>query len=314
MSDAGIRFPDEVVARPERAFPAELVDAIDSPVGPDYTSNEAQQITDKIRAYTASTWRMLWIARKRKAHKALGYSTFSDYMAEEFDVSKGYGYRLLAHADLIFAIEEAAGIPVGERESPMGDFSERSLRDADREELVADVADAVADLDPDDTEGRAEAAAQVVEQHRATVTTTTTETVTVDTETGEIIDPVEPPATAAPAPGTTDGPAPAGVDAGPSDPSPTPDPAPAPPPSAGAGSPPKPKPARQSAMDDMVRSSALDALPGLTAFLAIDAEQVARAVARTDDRDEFIDAAAAMGRWARQFSKTLDSVPNLRSV
>lgn len=42
MSDAGIRFPDEVVARPERAFPAELHEpGLDSEYGDDFTPEQA---------------------------------------------------------------------------------------------------------------------------------------------------------------------------------------------------------------------------------------------------------------------------------
>jgi len=307
VSDPSVRFADEVVRRPERAAPVELVDTIESPVGPDFTKDEALRITAKIGGFAAATWRLLGIARQRSAHRALGYRTFADYMAVEFDLKRSQGYRLLAHADLVLEIEAAAGLPP---ESPMGDFSERALRDTDHDALVEDVASATAGLDPADLEARAETAAAVVAEHVeaaktspppvdsgtvasagdpeggehhpvAAVTTTTTETVHVDTVTGELVPP-------------------------------PPDPAPASSPLAGAGSPPKVKPVDLAPPHLVYRERASKAVVKATELLRLDPAEIVRCM-DPDERSSYVSLAADTGRFGRELAAALDK-PNIRRV
>jgi len=291
-----------------------VIDGIDSPLGPDFTAAEARAITDKISAYQAVAWRSLWIARKRNAHKALG-KTWKSYLADEFGKSESYGVRLLAHADLIHAIEEAAGIPEAERENmPIGKFTEGATRGLDAETVAADVAEATADLAPDDTEGRADAAAAVVAEHIEAAKTSPSA--------------VEPDPAPAPADGDTIAPsvepdvvagAPegeAGSEEGePSDPAqvpPPPDPAPAPSPLAGAGSPPKVKPVDLAPPHLVYRERASKAVVKAGDLLRLDPAEIVRCM-DPDERSSYVSLAADLGRFGRELAAALDK-PNIRRV
>ena len=79
------------------------------------TSMEAEAATAKIKGYVATAYRTLAEVHERRGYLAMGYTSFADYLKVEFDMSRGHGYRLLHQAEVVKAIEAAAGL------SPDGD-------------------------------------------------------------------------------------------------------------------------------------------------------------------------------------------------
>lgn len=77
-------------------------------------SDEAQEITEAIRASATATYILLAQAHAGKAYKALGYKTWADYVNEEFEISSSRSYQLLDLSKAVKMIEEAApeGTPV----------------------------------------------------------------------------------------------------------------------------------------------------------------------------------------------------------
>ena len=120
---------------------------------PDLTADEAQVLTAKIKAHVCQAWVLINEAHDRKAHRALGYATFEDYVRDEFDMGRSRAYQLLDQAHVIAELSEAAGMSTmvdTEPVSPMGDtetrttvppISERETRDL--KPRLAEVADDV---------------------------------------------------------------------------------------------------------------------------------------------------------------------------
>lgn len=297
MSELANRWPDEIAA-------------------PELTEDEARKLTAEIKAWAGTLWLKLKEAHDGRAWKPLGYTSWAEYVRVEFDLSRSYSYTLISHADAVLELAEVSGAEV----SSMADtLPPRVTRDADLEAAKAEITERVADL-PDDATDE-DRAALVADAVRNNPKSPAPGTALVEQPTepegpapsGSEHAPVEPPLGAA-APGASDGSG-SRLTPDPSASSPTPDQAPAAPsPSAGAGSPPKPPRAKQTAMGELVRAEALELLPAVRRFLDLDPEDVARAVARTDDRDEFTALAGAAGRWARSFAKTIETIPNIRSV
>ena len=67
---------------------------------------DALVLTAKIKGYAGVTWVLIASAHEHKAHKALGYKTWGDYVAAEFDMSRQHAYRLLDQGRMIAEIEE----------------------------------------------------------------------------------------------------------------------------------------------------------------------------------------------------------------
>lgn len=68
---------------------------------------KAREITDAISAAATATYVLLAQAHQGKAYKALGYSTWADYVREEFDISASRSYQLLDLSKVVREIEEA---------------------------------------------------------------------------------------------------------------------------------------------------------------------------------------------------------------
>ena len=133
--------------------------------GRDFTEDEALRLTAEIKAWAGTLWVRLRAAHDGKAHKALGYATWTDYLAGEFDIAKSQGYRLLRHSRDVEALADAAGLP---DVSPIGDIPEHHTRAIDTQAAAADIAAAV-DAEPDaDTDRRVEIVDEVIEKHRIT--------------------------------------------------------------------------------------------------------------------------------------------------
>ena len=114
----------------------------------------AEKLTAEIKAWAGTLWLKLRQAHDGQAWKPLGYTSWADYVRVEFDMSRSYAYRLISHANAVAELEAAAGIGPGEEVSPVGDtLPEGSTRDLDVPAATVSVAEAVADLDEDATDG-----------------------------------------------------------------------------------------------------------------------------------------------------------------
>lgn len=148
--------------------------------GRDFTEDEALRLTADIKAWAGTLWVRLEAARNGRAWKALGYTSWADYLETEFEISRSRGYQLVAHAAAVRELAEAAGLEV----STAVDIPERHTRAIDTTAAAADIAAAVA-AEPDADEARrAEIVEQTITEHKVTATTTTT----IDADTAEILD------------------------------------------------------------------------------------------------------------------------------
>lgn len=62
------------------------------------SAEDARELTDRIRRMVGLLWELVTEAHERKAHKALGYATWKDYVAAEFQMSESRSYQLLDQA------------------------------------------------------------------------------------------------------------------------------------------------------------------------------------------------------------------------
>jgi hypothetical protein len=158
------------------------------------TADEAALLTAKIKSYVGVTWVLIAEAHTRRAHKALGYATWADYVEAEFDISRSRSYQLISQARVVLEISEAVSTDV--------DISEAMARDLRPvlDEAVAAAVEATESLPTDaTTEDKSAAVTEALDKLRATAveasrpkatqTHTVTEktTTTFDPETGEIL-------------------------------------------------------------------------------------------------------------------------------
>jgi len=134
---------------------------------------EARALTDRIKQTAERLWSLLEQAHDRQAWRALGYSTWNDYVRAEFDMSKQQSFRLLDQARVIRELTSAAESPMGDSEPVQ--VSEREARDL--KPHLHEVTDAVRDrveeareADPKTTpEQAADVAREVVQEHREAI-------------------------------------------------------------------------------------------------------------------------------------------------
>lgn len=72
------------------------------------TEDEATEITGAIRSTITATYVLLYRAHEGKAYKALGYGSWKEYIAGEFDFSVQRSYQLLDLAKTVEVIESVA--------------------------------------------------------------------------------------------------------------------------------------------------------------------------------------------------------------
>lgn len=128
------------------------------------TEAEALKLTAEIKAWAGTLWQKLKQAHDGKAWKAMGYGSWTEYLSTEFDVSRSRGYQLVAHANAIAELADAAGVEV----STMVDTSERITRGLDLASTAEEVRRQVAVLPQDATDDeRAAVTRRVVNFRRA---------------------------------------------------------------------------------------------------------------------------------------------------
>lgn len=98
-----------------------LDQAVGHHVEGDLTKMDALAVTAKIKAYAGVAWTLLVEAHSRKAHRALGYKSWAEYVEAEFDMSRSRSYQLISQARVVMEISEAVSTDV--------DISEAAARD-----------------------------------------------------------------------------------------------------------------------------------------------------------------------------------------
>lgn len=127
----------------------------------------ARALTDEVKRDAAALWRKLARLYDEGAHTLLGYPSWSDYFAHEFNIGKSRGYRLLAAAHVAEALES---------QSPMGEsptLNERQARELaplkDKPDLLSAAwVEAQADGEPTAVKIRAAVAARLPGSSRPT--------------------------------------------------------------------------------------------------------------------------------------------------
>jgi hypothetical protein len=115
-------------------------------VAPDLSVEEAQSLTEHIRATADVLYVLIQRAHAGRAWKVLGYDSFADYVNAEFNISRSRAYQLLNQAKVVEEITAAA--PEGTR----FDISEAAARDLKSlvSELSPDIKEATEGLSADD--------------------------------------------------------------------------------------------------------------------------------------------------------------------
>lgn len=113
---------------------------------PELTIEEAKELTEHIRSTADVLYVLVARAHAGKAHLALGYSTFGDYVKEEFNISRSRAYQFINQANVIAAIEEAT--PDGTQFR----LSEAAARDLKNyvEEMSPEIRDKTEGLEPNE--------------------------------------------------------------------------------------------------------------------------------------------------------------------
>lgn len=123
-------------------------------------AEEAEEITEAIRSSVTATYILIARAHSQKAHIALGYNTWEEYVNEEFDISASRSYQLLNMNKVVEEIEEVT--PEGTEVK----LTEAQARDIKRElpRITERIEEETRELPPEEA---AEAVKRVVEEERA---------------------------------------------------------------------------------------------------------------------------------------------------
>jgi hypothetical protein len=73
------------------------------------TVKEAKDLTGRIKGAAGDLWALLGEAHKKQVWKPLGYNSWAAYTNAEFDMTKRHANRLIAHAEVVKAIELEVG-------------------------------------------------------------------------------------------------------------------------------------------------------------------------------------------------------------
>lgn len=154
-----------------------LVDADTGEIIAPLTPDEARTLTDRIREHVAQAWELLTEAHDRMAFKALGYSSFAEYVTGEFDMSRRHAYRLLDQGRVIRELERAAGVTHGSHAVSVSEREARDIKphlDAVQQEIkdrIDSGEDPAAAIRTTITTRRSEPRTETVKGHLSSVTT-----------------------------------------------------------------------------------------------------------------------------------------------
>lgn len=112
----------------------------------DLSVEEAQELTEHIRSAADMLYVLVARAHAGKAHIALGYGNFADYVRDEFDISRSRAYQFLNQASVIAAVE--ASTPLGTKIK----ITEAAARDIKNliEELAPELKERTEGMSPDE--------------------------------------------------------------------------------------------------------------------------------------------------------------------
>lgn len=115
----------------------------------EFSSSRAREVTEAIKYAATATYALIYEAYQYKAHKALGYSNWGDYVKEEFQMSKSRSYQLISQAESIKQIEEAAP------ESTNFRLTEAQVRDLKSElpRITQTIQEETSGMSPEEAEG-----------------------------------------------------------------------------------------------------------------------------------------------------------------
>lgn len=108
-----------------------MIRAVSQSIGP-LSRAQAQSLTDRIRSHIDAAWADITKAYEGKAWKALGYSSWGDYVKAEFNMGRSRSYQLLDQGRVIHALADATGGDV----QRVGQISARDV-DAVKDDLPA---------------------------------------------------------------------------------------------------------------------------------------------------------------------------------
>lgn len=155
LSDEGhvVEGALEAVTQPD--LPADIATPL--------TTDQARELTETIRSTSEVLYVLLARAHAGRAYAALGYSTFADYVRDEFDMSRSRAYQILDQSRVVAAIEAAA--PDG---TDLPTISEAAARDLKTiiGEVVPEIEQRTAGLAPHEA---GEVVEEIVEEYREQV-------------------------------------------------------------------------------------------------------------------------------------------------
>lgn len=102
----------------------------------------ARRLVEEVKADAAALWRKLQALHEGRAHVALGYASWAEFCAVEFDLGKSHAYRLLDSARVHEAIE--AHSPIGGQ--PVSERVARELVPVLRDDTAGHVAEVWSDV------------------------------------------------------------------------------------------------------------------------------------------------------------------------
>jgi len=126
------------------------------------SESKARELTNAIKAAAEATYVLLARAHQGKAYKALGYSTWADYVTQEFEISTQRSYQLLNLSKTIEALEAVA--PEGTEVK----LTEAQARDIKRELpfITSKIAEETKDLSPEDAADRIDETIQAAREQK----------------------------------------------------------------------------------------------------------------------------------------------------
>lgn len=86
---------------------------------------EAEKLTEDIKATTTALYLLLKKAHDSKAWVSLGYKSWTEYIEKEFEFSRARSYQLINQANVIEEIHEASGVPLYITEREARDIKKR---------------------------------------------------------------------------------------------------------------------------------------------------------------------------------------------
>lgn len=128
---------DLVVIQPTKTLDITGTDPLDE--------NQAKELTEYIRSTSNVLYVLIERAHTGKAHVALGYKSFEEYVKAEFDISRSRAYQLLNQSRVISEIEGA--LPEGTA-IHITEAAARDLKHA-LDDLVPEIRERTADMEPD---------------------------------------------------------------------------------------------------------------------------------------------------------------------